>query len=169
MTQAAKNVEVYGGTTPTPPLKSFSPSDLSERVDRLYETMAGRAFEIFESNSVQVEESGNELIVQAEVPGFTAKELEVLFEPRRIAITGNRQSKQQCKENKTTCPQSASRNQMLRIVRLPIAIDPDKAETILRDGILELKVSKARPRKLTELAPTGGVEISRDSQPTFPF
>jgi HSP20 family protein len=141
MAQSAKNLEFHEETTPTAQLKLVPPSGLSKRAERRLETIARRAFEIFENNGIDIAESTNGLTVRAEVSGLTVEDLEVLLEPRRLTITGKRHSKQD--------RDSASDDQLLRIIELPSAIDPGKAEATLRDGILELKMAKgAGPRKL---------------------
>jgi HSP20 family molecular chaperone IbpA len=138
MAQSAKNLEFHEETTPTAQLKLVPPSGLSKRAERRLETIARRAFEIFENNGIDIAESTNGLTVRAEVSGLTVEDLEVFLEPRRLTITGKRQDRD-----------SASDDQLLRIIELPSAIDPGKAEATLRDGILELKMAKgAGPRKL---------------------
>jgi HSP20 family molecular chaperone IbpA len=141
MAQAAKNLEIHEETTPPARLKLVPPSGLFKRAERLSETIAHRAFEIFENNGVDFAESTNGLTVRAEVSGFTVEDLEALLEPRRLTITGKRHSKQD--------RDSVSDDQLLRIIELPVAIDPGKAKATLRDGVLELKLAKAAgPRKL---------------------
>jgi HSP20 family molecular chaperone IbpA len=141
MAQPAKNLEFHEETTPPAQLKLVPPSGPSKRAERQIEPIARRACEIFENNGVDIAESTNGLTVRAEVPDSTVNDLEALLEPRRLTITGKRHSKQD--------RDSASDDQLLRIIELPIAVDPGKAEATLRDGILELKMAKAaRPRKL---------------------
>ncbi|MGH9432194.1 MAG: DUF2934 domain-containing protein, partial [Terriglobia bacterium] len=91
--------------------------DFFERFQRLYDSIARRAFEIFESNGrsfgndlqdwfqaesellhpvhIEMTESDEGFNVRAEVPGFSPKELEISVEPRRLTITGKRETKEE--------------------------------------------------------------------------
>jgi HSP20 family molecular chaperone IbpA len=167
--QPAKAMAV-GKQTKAPQLHLVPPADLFKRAEQLYERISNRAFEIFDSNGrqfghdhedwfkaeaellhpmhLEVAESSGELTVRAEVPGFTSKELEIALNPRRLTITGKRQVNQERKEEKTIYTEITS-DQVLRIVELPAAVDPEKAASTLRDGILILKMPKAaQPKKL---------------------
>src|ERR1700674_1088070 len=89
-----------------PLVKETKTEPLLERMDRLYNTIARRAFDLFERDGrvegrnvehwleaerellhpvhVRVEETGAEILVQAEVPGFTANDIEVNVQPNRL-------------------------------------------------------------------------------------
>src|SRR5438309_12044147 len=89
------------------------PQAIYNRMDELYDAIARRAFELFENDGrilgrdldhwfraeaellhpahVQVRESDDAIIVDAEVPGFSANELKLSLEPRRLTISGKRQ------------------------------------------------------------------------------
>ena len=84
------------------------------------------------------------LTVQAEVPGFTAEEIEVAVEPRRLTITGKRESKREEKKGETVYTDCCS-NRFLRVVDLPAEVDAKKVKATLKNGILELAMPKAAP------------------------
>jgi HSP20 family protein len=174
MPEQARAVTTATKRTTTPaPLRLVPPSDLFERVERLRDVIARRAFEIFDSAGrtfghdledwfkaesevlhpvqVDVTESDSNLIVKAEVPGFTAKELEVALEPRRLTITGKRETKEERKDKRTIYTEIKS-DQAMRVIDLPAAVDADKATATLKDGILELTLPKAGPAKKLQIA-----------------
>jgi HSP20 family molecular chaperone IbpA len=98
-----------------PPVKVERTENLFELMDRMYDTIACRAFDLFERGGrlhghdvdhwlqaereflhpvhVQMNETEKEFSVHAEVPGFSAKDIEVNVEPRRLTIRGKRESK----------------------------------------------------------------------------
>jgi HSP20 family protein len=147
---------------------------LVERVNNMFETVAKRAYEIFEGKGrtighdledwfqaeteflhpvhVQVAESGDKLEVKAEVPGFNEKEIEVSVEPRRLTISGKRESSKEEKRGKTVYAESCS-DQILRVVDPPIAIDADKVTATLKNGVLRLTMPKASKGTLIEIKP----------------
>ncbi len=88
--------------------------NLMDRVNKMSQAITQRAYEIFEGNGrrfghdledwfkaemdmlhpvhVNIAEAEDSLEVKAEVPGFSEKEIEVSVEPRRLTITGKRET-----------------------------------------------------------------------------
>jgi len=152
----------------TAAIKPVKPENLAEKVNSIFESIARRAFEIFEGGNrgfghdlenwfkaesellhpvhVNVTETDETVGVIAEVPGFTEKNLEVGIEPRRLTITGKRETRKDEKKGKTVYTEACS-DQILRIVELPSEVETEKATTTLKHGVLEItvpKVAKAR-------------------------
>ena len=145
-------------------LKAIEEQSLYERMNRIYDSIAHRAFEIFEGDGwadgrdrdhwfkaeaellhpvhVQIKESDLALTVQAEVPGFNANELQYRLEPQRLTIIGRKQSTAENKASKTVYKEQCS-HEILRVIELPARIDASRAATSLRDGILEFTLPKA--------------------------
>ena len=153
-------------------LRSSRPEGLLETTDNIFDNIARRAFEIFESNGrgfgrdledwlkaesellhpvhITLTESSDTFEVKAEVPGFGEKELEINVEPRRLTIAGKRESQKEEKKGKVTSSTQCS-DQILRIVYLPTDIETDKVTATLKNGVLNLtmpKVAKARTVKI---------------------
>jgi HSP20 family protein len=147
--------------------------NLAERVNHLFQTVANRAYEIFEGNGrifghdiedwfkaemellhpvhIEVTQSGEELEVKAEVPGFNEKEIEVSVEPQRLTITGLREtSKEEQKKGKAVYEEFCS-DQILRVVDLPFAVDADRVTATLKNGMLQMKMPKAVKGKTVEI------------------
>ena len=150
------------------PLKVVAATDLFARMQRLHDSVARRAFEIFESQGrtfgrdlenwlqaesellhpvhVDVAESDEGLTVRAEIPGFKAEQLEVSMEPRRVTIAGKRESHAERKDEKTIYKEHCS-DQILRVIELPAEVVGGRVAATLRDGVLELKMPKVAPAK----------------------
>jgi HSP20 family protein len=147
-----------------------------ERINQLSQAIRQRAYEIFEENGrmfgrdlddwfraemdllhpvhVNVVESGENLEVKAELPGFSAKEIEVSVEPRRLTITGKRETETTKEENKgKTVYSEFCSNQILRIVDLPASVDTEKTTASLKNGVLQLTMPKAAKAKTIEMKP----------------
>jgi HSP20 family molecular chaperone IbpA len=150
-------------------LKVVEPKSLFDRIRRIHESIARRAFEIFEGNGatwghdldnwfkaeaellhpahMNITETDGTVNVQAEVPGFTANELEVSVEPQRLLISGKKETtKEETKKGKTIYQEQCS-SELLRIVDLPVAVDATKATASLKNGVLELSMPKAAQTK----------------------
>jgi HSP20 family protein len=147
---------------------------LSEHVNKIFDLIAKRAYELFDGNGrtlghdlndwfkaemellhpvrVHVTESGENLEVRAEVPGFNQKEIEISVEPRKLTITGKRESNKEQKRGKTVYSEGCC-DQMLRIVELPTTVDADKTTATLKNGVLELTMPKAAKARTVEIKP----------------
>jgi HSP20 family protein len=153
-----------GRTLKTGGVKLVSFNELFEDVKRATDAITRRAYEIFESRGrifgrewddwfkaeseflrpvrLELSESSDSFVVNAEVPGFRANELEVSVEPRRVTIAGHRESGKEKKAEKIVFSEHSS-DQILRIVDLPAAVDPEKVQATLKDGVLEVTMAKA--------------------------
>ncbi len=146
------------------PVNLLPSSNLADRIEDLFNSIARRAFEIFEGRGradghdledwfraesellhpvhVDITESDDVLTVRAEVPGFSAKELEVDMEPHRLTISGKRETSEERTSKKTIYTEQCS-NQIFRAIDLPAEFDTSKVTTTLKDGVLELSMPKA--------------------------
>lgn len=155
-------------TKPETPLQSETSGPLIDDVNNLYDRIASRAFEIFEGNGrlfgldvadwyqaeaeflhplhIAVAESPEAVTVRADVPGFKEENLQIKVEPRRVTITGKRETKRESSDKKTIYSETCA-DQILRVVDLPAAVDTKNAITTVKDGLLELDLPKAEPEK----------------------
>ena len=145
------------------PVKTTT-NDLMERFNKVYDEIANRAFSIFENDGrlfgrdlenwfkaetelfhpvhVNVAEADGTVTVNAEVPGFEVKDLEVTLEPQRLIISGKRETKEETQKGKTVYKEQCS-DQIFRAVSLPAEVDASKATATLKNGVLELQVPKS--------------------------
>jgi len=154
------------------PAKAMERQDVFERFDQVYNSIARRAYEIFESNGrnfgrelddwfkaesellhpvhVRLADSDSALTVEAEVPGFDAKDLQINLEPRRLTISGKKETKEEQKKGKAVYQEQCS-NEILRVIDLPAGVDTAKAAATLKNGILELQMPKSAIAKTTRV------------------
>jgi HSP20 family protein len=148
--------------------------NLFERANSMLNAISRRAYEIFESNGrlfgrdledwfraerellhpvhVHVTESGDALEVKAEVPGFSEKELEINVEPRRLVITGKRETKKEEKKGKTVYSEACS-DQIMRMIDLPADVETEKVTATLKNGVLELNLPKSTKARSVRIEP----------------
>jgi len=89
-------------------------------------------------------ETEENLIVRAEVPGFTEKELNISCEPWRVVITGKKEIREEAKaERKEEVPYYEEKAQIYKSVKLPVEVIPEKVKAALKHGMLELTLPKA--------------------------
>lgn len=147
---------------------------LLDRMNEVFNDISKRAFEIFDGSGrvfgrelddwlkaekeflhpvhVQLTESGESLALQAEVPGFDEKELDISVEPRRVTISGRRETSKEEKKGKTLYSETGC-DQMLRVVDLPVEIETDKVTATLKNGVLELSMPKAAKARSIRIQP----------------
>jgi HSP20 family protein len=148
--------------------KVVETDNVFEQIERIYDSIARRAFEIFSSNGrdsghdvddwfkaesellhpvhVEMTERDGVVNVSAEVPGFEAKDLEIKLEPQRVTISGKRETKEDRTKGKTVYHEHCA-NAILRVVNLPAEVDASKAEARLKNGILEMQIPKGKAAK----------------------
>ena len=145
-------------------VKIVEPQTFGERLNKLTEQISRRAYEIFEENGkvfgrdledwfkaeseilpplqLRIKEKEDSLTIEAETPGFSAKDLEVSLEPWRLTISGKKETKDEQKKGQTTY-QEQSTDELLRVIDLPSEIDSTRAIATLKNGLLEIKLPKA--------------------------
>jgi HSP20 family protein len=157
-----------------PPVKVERTENLFELMDRMYDTIACRAFDLFERGGrlhghdvdhwlqaereflhpvhVQMNETEKEFSVHAEVPGFSAKDIEVNVEPRRLTIRGKRESKKETKKGETVYAEQCS-DEIFRSVTLPADVNTGNVTATLKDGVLDIQLPKVVSSKPVKVEP----------------
>ncbi len=153
------------------------PQAIYNHINEIYDAIARRAFELFEADGrifgrdldhwfraeaemlhpvhMQVRESDDAIIVNAEVPGFTANDLRLSLEPRRLTISGQKQSTSEEKKGDVLYSERCS-NELLRSVELPVEVNASRATATLNNGILELTAPKQAVKSVPVQARTAG-------------
>lgn len=148
----------------SPISKVTDPQQTFDRKQQIYDSIAQRAFEIFENNGrlighdltdwlqaesemlrplhLAIAESDDALIVTAEVPGFSANELDVQVDGNRLVISGKHTSDDESTSGKTVYSERTA-SEIFRSVDLPADVDGSKVSAIVKDGILTIDLPKA--------------------------
>jgi HSP20 family protein len=148
-----------------PELVRRTSEEIFDEFVAIYDVIARRAFELVESRGgspgydmedwlraesellhpvpVNVTDSDAEYIVRAEVPGFCSNDIEISAEPRRLMISGKRETMEQPPNGQTIRSEWCA-DRILRAVDLPSDVDTSKISTVLKDGILTVRLSKAK-------------------------
>jgi HSP20 family protein len=152
------------------------PEGLLDQIEDAFDRISRRAFEMFERDGrifgrdlehwlkaerqlfhpvfTKLTESDEGFEIKAEVPGFSEKELEISVEPRRVVVTGKRESTTKEEKKGKTISSEISSDQILRIMELPADIETDKVTAALRNGVLTLAMPKAAKARTVRVKPT---------------
>ena len=116
--------------------------DLREEMDRLWEGFPAfpkfrRLIEERAWPAVDVFDRNGSLVVKADVPGMTAKDIEVNVTEDGITISGERSEEKEVKE-KDYYRSERSYGSFMRQVPLPAGAHRDQAQAHFKDGVLEI-------------------------------
>ena len=136
-------------------------------------SIARRAFELFESRNretghevedwyraesellhpvpVNITKSDDQLIVSAEVPGYTPTDIQVGVEARRLLISGRSEQAAEPSQGETIYTERPA-HQIFRALELPAVVDPEKTKATCKDGILYLTLPILKTGELTATA-----------------
>ena len=156
------------------PIRPIKYGSLLDQINDVFNALSRRAYDIFEGNGrkfghdlehwfqaerellypvrVNIEETDDSLAVRAEVPGFNEKEIEINVEPRRLTITGKRESKKEETKGKTVYTEGCC-DQILRVVNLPVDVETDKVMATLKNGVLEFTLPKVVKTRIVRIHP----------------
>lgn len=117
---------------------------------REFENIIRPDMEYFRPVYLKLYETPEALILRAEVPGFTEKDLEINAEPWRVTLLGKKEfEEKEHKGEKKEVPVYTEKgmNKIYRAITLPVEIKAEQVKAILRNGILELTLPKLEPVK----------------------
>jgi HSP20 family protein len=98
---------------------------------------------------VFVEDTGNALLVTADVPGLSHKDIDLELDKGTLKISGER--KVSAPEGYAVHRQERGSMKFSRSFTLPALIDPEKVSATVKDGVLTVNLEKsaaAKPRQI---------------------
>ncbi len=103
------------------------------------------------SPAVDIYESGDDIVVKAEVPGIDRDAVAVEVKDAILTLRGERKFEKPEEKEENYHRIERSYGTFVRSFSLPSAADPEKVAASLRDGVLEVRIGKrdaAKPRKV---------------------
>lgn len=168
--EAVKQSTAVQRAATAPHLRLVPAEQAFDHMKETFDTIARRAFEIFDGNGrifgrelndwlqaeaellhpthLDISESDKTLTVRAEVPGFSEKDIEVSVEPRRVTISGKRESAAEQKKGRTIYSERCS-NQFFRATDLPSEVDATSSvvNATYDQGVLTITLPKVEHAK----------------------
>ncbi|MDD3807322.1 MAG: Hsp20/alpha crystallin family protein [Candidatus Marinimicrobia bacterium] len=96
--------------------------------------------------SVDLEETKNDYIIHAEIPGVEKKDIEISVENDVLTISGEKKERVQSKESNYLVSEIMT-GKFSRSFRLPSQINADKIEAKWDNGVLTVKIPKSETAK----------------------
>jgi HSP20 family protein len=98
------------------------------------------------SPRLDVSETDNALEIVADLPGLKKEEIHVSLEDNVLAIQGERKEEKESKGRQYHTIERRS-GSFYRALRLPVEVEKEKIEAHFKDGVLTLRVPKAKEAK----------------------
>ena len=95
---------------------------------------------------MDMNETPEEVIIVAEVPGVDKDDLEVEISSKAVRISGNRYARH-CSGNATYRLAELQYGRFERVLFLPAPIDPEIVSAAYQNGLLEIRLAKQPPEK----------------------
>ncbi len=134
---------------------------LREKMNRLFEdavTARGQERDMISSTwtpSVDIYETGNEIVLTAEVPGIDEKDIDIKIENNTLSIQGERKFEKETKEENYHRIER-SYGTFFRSFTIPHNVNQDKIEAEHEGGVLRVVMPKkpeSKPKKVKVLKP----------------
>ena len=124
---------------------------MRRRIERLMRSLGSLAsFEEIESFPVDISETENEIIVRADLPGFSKDEVSVNATENTLTIEAkHREEKKERGEKYYTVERKFG--SFRRVISLPVEVEPEKAKARMKDGVLEVILPKKEKKKGKEI------------------
>ena len=126
--------------TPWTPFREVA--SLHDTIDRVFEdAFPNSSRTAMTAPMVNVYEKGNDFIVEAEIPGIKEEDISIEVGEDSLTLSGERKSQSEVKDE-DYWRKETSYGTFSRTVGLPTAVDKDKAEAELKEGILIIRLPK---------------------------
>jgi HSP20 family protein len=130
-------------------------SEMQQEMNRLFDSFFGRpgqwpAAERLWAPPVDVYETRDDLVVAAEVPGVSEKDIHLSITGDMLTLKGERQFAQEANQDGYYRSERWW-GKFERTLQLPIPVQADKVRAQYRDGVLTVKLPKADEVKSKEI------------------
>jgi HSP20 family protein len=93
---------------------------------------------------IDILDQGNNYLIKAELPGFTKDMVDVQLNKDTLVLRA--ENRTDVEENEGYLHRERTYTRAERSINFPEEVNPDSVEAKMKDGVLELKISKKEPR-----------------------
>jgi HSP20 family protein len=127
---------------------------IQDEINRLFDvTLGRRPFErmsLFDGDwapAVDVLDDENKVVVKAELPGMTEKDIDVSILGDTLTIKGEKKEEKKEHEGKNIHRLERTYGMFQRAITLPGSVAPDKTKASFKNGVLEIEMPKKEETK----------------------
>lgn len=123
---------------------------LRDEIDSLFDRFFSKErfispFERRWTPSVDLYETPKEVVVRAELPGLTAKDVDITLTEDTITIKGEKKASEEVKSENYYRVESAY-GAFQRTIPLPVRVKNEKVKASFKDGVLEIRLPKVEEK-----------------------
>ncbi len=96
--------------------------------------------------AIDAYQTNDDVIIKAPIAGVSPEDLEINITDETVSVKGERREAQELNKDNYFC-QECYWGSFSRTYVLPVAVDPDKANASLKNGILTIKIPKLEKTK----------------------
>jgi len=137
--------------------RDFNPFDLLQReIDRLFDDF-GRGLGAPAGSApaslmpdIEVAETDKQIEVTVELPGLERKDVDISLEGNTLTIRGEKKAETE-KKDKNVQLSERSYGVFLRVLELPVTVDPSAVQATMANGVLKITIPKpaqSQPKKI---------------------
>jgi len=137
--------------------RDFNPFDLLQReIDRLFDdfgrglgTQAGAAPAALIPD-IEVAETDKQIEITVELPGLERKDVDISLEANTLTIRAEKKAETEQKDKNVQLSER-SYGLFLRVLELPVTVDPSAVQATMSNGVLKIAIPKpaqSQPRKI---------------------
>lgn len=132
-------------------------SGFQDEMNQLFEDFFGRVpsrrmfAEGFWAPLMDIEETKDEILVKAELPGMRKEDVKIQINNDVLSITGERKREEETRD-KTFHRIERAYGKFQRMIRLPAEVDATKVKATYENGVLTIKLPKSEQAKPKEIA-----------------
>jgi HSP20 family protein len=121
----------------------------NERINRFFNDYSSQDFNYYPH--IDISEDEKNILVEAEIPGVKKENIKITLQNNILTINGEKKKEKEEKDSKRNFFRSERvYGSFTRNFTLPEDINPDSVDAKFDNGILNIKISKAEPKKINE-------------------
>ena len=124
---------------------------MKRRIEKLIRSFGPlESFEEVESFPVDISETENEIIVRADLPGFSKDEVSVNATESTLTIEAKHKEERRKRGEKYYTVERRV-GSFRRVISLPVEVEPERAKAKMKDGVLEIILPKKEKKRGKEI------------------
>ncbi len=128
------------------PLKELE--NWNERIHKFFNDFPSADFNYYPHLDIYDDEKN--FYVNAEIPGVKKENIKITIQDNFLTITGEKKKETEEKDKKNFYRSERVYGSFTRSFTLPEDINPDSVDAKFDNGILNIKISKSEPKKVSE-------------------
>ena len=120
----------------------------NEKIHRFFNDFQATDFNYYPH--IDISDDENNIYVEAEIPGVKKEDIKITLQDNILTISGEKKNTKEEKDKKNFFRSERVYGSFTRSFTLPEDINPDSVEAKFENGILNISIQNAQPKKTAE-------------------